>query len=115
MKSEEKSKGDEKSGKRTRKTMIRMRLRPKSAYMCWSRSDEGVAKVKSENPDMNHKDAVKRASEVTEMTEQKVPGVYECRFQKEYEEKMKDVVLIQVVRVIVERRMWIWRFRKDGR
>ena len=45
-----------------------MLLSPLSAYMCaWS--DDGVAKVKSENDGMAHKDAVKRASEV---------GVYEC-------------------------------------
>ena len=94
MKSEEKSKGDEKSGKRTRKTKDpNAPKRPKSAYMCWLWSDEGVAKVKSDNPDMNHKDAVKRASEVWgEMTsEQKGPWEsMSADSKKEYEEKMKD-------------------------
>ena len=63
--------------------------RPKSAYMCWRVMR--VRQVKSENPDMNHKDAVKRASEVgrDDCGPEGSWGSMRCRFKKEYEEKMK--------------------------
>ena len=86
--------GDEKSGKRNRKTKDpNAPKRPKSAYMCWLWSDDGVAKVKSENEGMAHKDAVKRASEIwaTMSAEDKAPWESKSAdSKKEYEDKMKD-------------------------
>lgn len=67
--------------------------RGKSAYMCWLWSDDGVTKVKSEDGDLAHKMAVKKASEVWKaMTdEQKAPWVQQSETsKKEYEAKMKD-------------------------
>ena len=91
---DEKGKSDEKSGKRNRKTKDpNAPKRPKSAYMCWLWSDDGVAKVKSENDGMAHKDAVKRASEVwaSMSAEDKVPwDEKSAESKKEYEDKMKE-------------------------
>ena len=94
MKSEEKKSGDEgKSGKRTRKAKDPdAPKRPKSAYMCWLWSEDGVAKVKSENGDLAHKDAVKHASEIWAgmSSEDKAPWEAKSADSKrEYEEKMK--------------------------
>jgi hypothetical protein len=94
VKSDEMGKSDEKSGKRSRKTKDpNAPKRPKSAYMCWLWSDDGVAKVKSENDGMAHKDAVKRASEVwgSMSAEDKVPwDAKSAESKKEYEDKMKE-------------------------
>jgi len=90
---DEKSSGEEKSGKRSRKTKDpNAPKRPKSAYMCWLWSDDGVAKVKSENDGMAHKDAVKRASEIwaSMSAEDKAPWESKsAESKKEYEDKMK--------------------------
>jgi len=76
--------------------------RPKSAYMCWLWSDEGVKKVKEENMkeidgkivDIEHKKAVGEASKIwnNQMTEQdKIPWVEESNLSKQnYEKLMKD-------------------------
>ena len=93
MKSDDKS-VKEKTGKRTRKAKDPAApKRPKSAYMCWLWSDEGVAKVKSENKEIAHKDAVKRASEVWASMSDSEKAPWEKKSldsKKEYEEKMKD-------------------------
>ena len=76
--------------------------RPKSAYMCWLWSDEGVKKVKEENRKENdgkivnieHKKAVSEASKIwnTQMTdEDKIPWVDASNLSKqEYETLMKE-------------------------
>lgn len=76
--------------------------RPKSAYMCWLWSDEGVKKVKEENMkeidgkivNIEHKKAVGEASKIwnNQMTEQdKIPWVEESNLSKQnYEKLMKD-------------------------
>ena len=69
--------------------------RPKSAYMCWLWSDEGVKKVKDENEDIAHKDAVSKASaKWKEMSEdEKNPWNEMSTKEKElYESKMKDYI-----------------------
>ena len=87
-------KGDGGGGKRTRKTKDpNAPKRPKSAYMCWLWSEDGVAKVKSENKEIAHKDAVKRASEVwASMSDsEKTPWEEKsAESKREYEDKMKD-------------------------
>jgi hypothetical protein len=92
VKSDDKS-VKEKTSKRTRKAKDPdAPKRPKSAYMCWLWSDDGVAKVKSENDGMAHKDAVKRASEVwaSMSADDKVPWDQKsAESKKEYEDKMK--------------------------
>ena len=81
-------------GKRSRKTKDpNAPKRPKSAYMCWLWSEDGVAKVKSENKEIAHKDAVKRASEVWASMSDSEKAPWEKKSldsKKEYEEKMKD-------------------------
>lgn len=76
--------------------------RPKSAYMCWLWSDEGVEKVKEENRtevdgkivNIEHKKAVSEASKIwnTQMTEEdKIPWVEASNLSKqEYETLMKE-------------------------
>lgn len=93
MKSDDKS-VKEKTGKRTRKAKDPdAPKRPKSAYMCWLWSDDGVSKIKSENGDLAHKDAVKRASEIWAAMTPDEKGPWEQKSadsKREYEEKMKQ-------------------------
>lgn len=93
VKSDDKSVNEKTGKQRTRKAKDPAApKRPKSAYMCWLWSDEGVAKVKSENDGMAHKDAVKRASEIwaTMTPDEKTPWEEKSAdSKKEYEDKMK--------------------------
>lgn len=88
--------GDEKVGKRrTRRAKDPdAPKRPKSAFMIWQwDSEHGVAKVKQENPDIAHKDAVSRASEVWKSMsdEDKAPWVAKSEEAKEaYKSQMRD-------------------------
>jgi len=67
--------------------------RPKSAYMCWLWSDDGVNKVKEENEGIAHKDSVSKASaKWKEMTDDdKTPWTIMSSNEKEkYISNMKE-------------------------
>jgi hypothetical protein len=80
--------------------------RAKTAYMNWLWSSEGMDKVKSENPDMTHKQAMSKAAEVWKGMDDvgKESWVSMSAEQKaEYEAAMKDYVApdggVKVVKV----------------
>ena len=88
--------GEEKSGKRrTRRAKDPdAPKRPKSAFMIWQwDADHGVAKVKQDNPEIAHKEAVSRASEVWKSMsdEEKAPWLAKSEEAKEaYKSQMRD-------------------------
>ena len=68
--------------------------RAKTAFIIWSSSDEGVKKIKAENPDLKHTEAVREAGKVWKiMKENNETGEYDTLALKDkerYENEMAN-------------------------
>jgi len=83
-----------KKGKKARKVKDpNAPKQPKSSYMFWLWSDNGVEQVKKDKPDISHKVAVSEASKIWNTMSEEDKTVWtdmNLKAKEEYESKMKD-------------------------